>query len=146
MEWNEEPLSDAELDALLPEWKVEGPLARLTATKLHQPRRLRIAGGSLLALAALLAAAFFVARPRRPPVVTEDVPAGFTPIPYTLPLADGESESVVRMNVPVAALASTGLRIPAADPSAIVTADVIVGADGRARAVRLVSAVSGGIE
>jgi hypothetical protein len=41
--------------------------------------------------------------------------------------------------VPVAALIAAGLPVRTADPGALVQADVVVGQDGRPRAVRLVS-------
>jgi len=66
----------------------------------------------------------------------------FLQIPYTLPLAPYERASVVRMELPVAALISAGLPIQTANPGAQAQADVMMGEDGRVRAVRLIS-VSG---
>jgi hypothetical protein len=43
------------------------------------------------------------------------------------------------MDLPVSALTNAGFSLPAADPTGTVTADVLVGEDGRAHAVRLVS-------
>jgi hypothetical protein len=43
------------------------------------------------------------------------------------------------MNVPVSALIAAGLQVPAVDPGMQVVADVVVGQDGRARALRLVA-------
>jgi hypothetical protein len=46
---------------------------------------------------------------------------------------------VVRMEVPVSALIAAGLRPHIADQGAQAEVDVIVGQDGRPRAVRLIS-------
>jgi hypothetical protein len=63
----------------------------------------------------------------------------FLQIPYTLPLQPYERASVVRMEMPVAALISAGLPIQTANTGAQAQADVVIGEDGRARAVRLIS-------
>jgi hypothetical protein len=62
----------------------------------------------------------------------------FVPIPYLAPPSPYERIQVVRMQLPVAALIAAGLQIRRADPGGRVDADVVVGQDGRARAVRLV--------
>ena len=69
-----------------------------------------------------------------------DGEAPFVPIPFVAPLDSYETGTVVRVNVRVAQLIGSGFAIPLADPAAIVVADVLVGDDGRAHAVRLVSA------
>jgi len=56
-----------------------------------------------------------------------------------MPLAPNERADVVRMDVPVAALIAAGLPMRVQDMSANASADVLVGEDGRARAVRLIS-------
>jgi hypothetical protein len=63
----------------------------------------------------------------------------FVAIPYVAPLAPYERAEVVRMQLPVSALMAAGLRVGAVDPGAQVMADVLVGQDGRARALRLVT-------
>ncbi len=63
----------------------------------------------------------------------------FIAIPYTMPLEPYEQAAVVRMDVPAMALIAVGLPVEGADPSARVQTDVLVGQDGRARAVRLIS-------
>jgi hypothetical protein len=63
----------------------------------------------------------------------------FIAIPYTLPLEPYERANVMRMDVPVAALIAAGLPMNMVDPGARARADVLVGQDGRARAVRLIS-------
>lgn len=62
----------------------------------------------------------------------------FVPIPYVAPLAPYERPQVVRMDVPMMALVAAGVPVHAPDLSGAVTADVLVGQDGRALAVRLV--------
>lgn len=83
-------------------------------------------------------------RPVRPVRVAEPRPAGqeeqaFVSIPYTMPLGPDERANVLRMDVPVSALIAAGLPMRVWDMSANASADVLVGEDGRARAVRLVS-------
>jgi len=68
--------------------------------------------------------------------------APFIAIPYTPPLDPRERLDVVRMDMPVAALIAAGVPVGMADPASHVRTDVLVGEDGRARAVRLVAAVS----
>jgi hypothetical protein len=63
----------------------------------------------------------------------------FIPIPYVAPPGPYERVEVVRMDLPVAALLSAGLRVETADPSGFAQADVVVGQDGSPRAVRLIS-------
>jgi anti-sigma-K factor RskA len=82
-------------------------------------------------------------RIRRPPVEPQpqaavEAEAPFVELPWIVPLSPGESASVVRMNLAVSALISAGLSIDA-DPTGSAAADVVVGMDGRAHAVRLVS-------
>ena len=59
-----------------------------------------------------------------------------------MPLAPNERANVVRMDVPVAALITAGLPMRVHDVSANASADVLVGEDGRARAVRLLASDS----
>jgi hypothetical protein len=94
--------------------------------------------------AASLAAAFFIGNrystePSPPLAETSSQDQPFVPIPYVTPLAPYERANVVRVNVPVAALLAAGLPVAAADAGATAQADLVVGPDGRARAVRLVS-------
>lgn len=63
----------------------------------------------------------------------------FIAIPYTSPLEPYERADVMRMDLPVSALIAAGLPMSMADPAALARADVLVGQDGRARAIRLVS-------
>lgn len=63
----------------------------------------------------------------------------FVRIPYSLPLAPYERAEIVRMEMPVSALAAAGIRISTADTSARAQADLVIGEDGMARAVRIIS-------
>jgi hypothetical protein len=63
----------------------------------------------------------------------------FVAVPYSMPIGPNERAELVRVNVSVAALEQWGLRVSAFDPGQRVNADVVIGEDGLARAVRLVS-------
>jgi hypothetical protein len=63
----------------------------------------------------------------------------FMPLPGAAGLPDLESGSVVRIAVPVGALPEYGLDIVQIGPKTMVDADVLVGQDGLARAIRLVT-------
>jgi hypothetical protein len=90
------------------------------------------------ALAASLAvAAFLLHRPAPVPEPKQDEP--FVQIPYVVPPAPYERTQVMRMDVPVTALIAAGFEVHVADPGASVLADVLVGQDGRAHAIRLVT-------
>jgi hypothetical protein len=114
----------------------------------HRKRRLSwmIAGGAVAASVAAVLIVGPVREHRSPPVpsatVAEDVQESeqpFVPIPYVAPLGAYERAEIVRMEVPVAALIAAGFPMRTADPGARAEADVVVGQDGRARAVRLIS-------
>jgi len=66
--------------------------------------------------------------------------AAFVGIPYLPPLDPHENATIVRMNIRVATLIAVGYRVTA-DPETIVPADVLVGEDGRAHAVRVLSGI-----
>jgi len=113
----------------------------------HRKRRLlwMIASG---AIAAWIAVALIFSVRQRPlaPIpsatVTEDPQQSeqpFVPIPYVTPLGAYERAEIVRVEVPVAALIAAGFSMRTTDPGARAEAEVIVGQDGRARAVRLIS-------
>jgi hypothetical protein len=72
-----------------------------------------------------------------PPSGEENQP--FVTIPYTVPLAPEERTTVIRMEIPVAALMAAGFSVPASDLGGTVEADVLVSEDGRARAIRPIS-------
>jgi hypothetical protein len=154
MEPSMEPNDDSELTRLLREWQapetpawLEGRVLAHRDPHRHAARwRRQFAAG--LALAATLAAAAMLVVRRPPPLpaaatevaVAADQP--FVPVPYVMPLDSYETARVLRMNVPVAALLAAGYQVPVVDPTATLEADVLVGDDGRAHAVRLVSGLS----
>ncbi len=71
-----------------------------------------------------------------PPVIR---PEGFVAVPAAAGLPQFESGVIVRMSLPVTALPSYGVDISPASSDQPVEADVLVGQDGRARAIRLVN-------
>jgi len=71
-----------------------------------------------------------------PPVIR---PAGFVPVPAAASLPQFESGVIVRMALPAAALPSYGVDISRASSDQPIEADVLVGQDGLARAIRLVN-------
>ena len=90
--------------------------------------------------AALFIGAWLLQKPPAPVAETVVVPdQPFVGIPYVTPLAPNERADVVRVQMPVAALIAAGVPVAVADAGATAEADVVVGQDGRARAVRLVS-------
>jgi hypothetical protein len=96
------------------------------------------------AIAASIGAVWFAEnrpaqRPAAPPAVEAEAERPFVPIPYVLPPGPYERVEVVRMKLPVSELIAAGFRMQTADLGAQAEADVMVGQDGRARAVRLVS-------
>lgn len=80
--------------------------------------------------------------PKRRPKPAPKPEQPFIAIPYTPPLDPRERIEVVRMDMPVAALIAAGLPVGTADPTSQVRTDVLLGQDGRARAVRLVTLAS----
>jgi hypothetical protein len=66
-----------------------------------------------------------------------EVTTEFLPFPYAEGLSAGERVQLIHVRLPGEALTFFGLP-PAADPSATVPADVLLGQDGTARAVRFV--------
>lgn len=105
------------------------PFAYARGSERGRPARVAIA-----LAAPILAAVLFLLGPAPVPSA-----APFVAIPYVAPIAPYERTSVVRVNIPVAALVAAGFAVHGADPGATLTADVIVGQDGRAHAVRLTS-------
>jgi len=71
-----------------------------------------------------------------PPVIR---PAGFVPVPAAAGLPQFESGVIVRVALPVTALPSYGVDISRASSNQPVEADVLLGQDGLARAIRLVN-------
>jgi hypothetical protein len=94
------------------------------------PRRTVLIG----ALAASLAAGVLLTP--RPSAIRGD---SFVPIPYVAPLAPYERASMVRMDVPVAALIAAGFEVRVPDAGVSLPADVLIGQDGRPYAIRPVT-------
>ena len=135
-----EPNDD--LDRVLREWRVPEAPAWLEARVIARRdalRRRHLFGGTALIVG--LAAALLVTirppapQPAAPVAVSEE---SFVPVPNVLPLDSYETGRVLRMNLRASDLISAGFSLPAGDPTATVRADVLVGEDGRAHAVRLV--------
>lgn len=63
---------------------------------------------------------------------------GFVPIPSAAGLPAFESGEIVRLGIPVTALPGYGVDIPAGAQAAV-EADLLIGQDGQARAIRLVT-------
>jgi hypothetical protein len=76
------------------------------------------------------------ARAQKAPRESAEEP--FFAIPYTVPLAPEERAGVVRITLSPSAMAAVGFRLPAIDAGSDAQADVLVGEDGRAHAIRIV--------
>jgi hypothetical protein len=141
-----EPDDDGELSRVLREWEApEAPAwleGRVIARRAARRRpRVLAAWGVAAALAA--SALWMVRRPEPrahvPAAVVLTADGGpFIPVPNVLPLDSYETGRVLRMDLPVSELTAAGYSLPAADPGATVTVDVLAGEDGRVHAVRLV--------
>jgi len=80
---------------------------------------------------------------RRPPKQSNVVtPSGFVDLPWTAGLPAFESGEIVRMDIPVASLPTYGIDISSGAGRGPVEADVLIGQDGFARAIRLVTTSS----
>ena len=77
--------------------------------------------------------------PSRRPAARVVRPAGFVVIPGTAGLPQFESGTIMRIELPVASLPAYGVDISPASDDQPVEADVLVGQDGQARAIRLVT-------
>jgi hypothetical protein len=120
--------------------------ALLAAFDAHwaQPRQKssRWSLGTAAALAAAIVVLNWLAVANTP--IADSVPAepvfdmtGFVPWPGAEAWPRFESGSLVRIDLPVSALAALGLPVPSSTVS-VVQADIVVGQDGFARAVRVV--------
>jgi hypothetical protein len=100
----------------------------------------------LPALVGVLAGAVLltVSMPHSSYRIADPVGPQFVEIPYVPPLAPDERARVVPMQIQIASLMAVGYRV-SGDPTAVVQADVLVGEDGRAHAVRIPSDHLGGI-
>jgi len=75
---------------------------------------------------------------RQPSPAPRTEAAEFTAIPFVAPLAPYERTQVVRMNMPASSLVAAGLDVRLSHSGEGPLADVLVGQDGRALAVRIV--------
>jgi len=73
-----------------------------------------------------------------PPKPADSEPQ-FIRIPYSAPLAPYERAEIVRADIPVAALTAAGFNVATSDTGATAQADLLIGEDGMAHAVRLIS-------
>jgi len=130
-----------------------GAREQLAAKLTHLPNRSRairwISAGSVAvaaAIAAMLVVTLIAPHKRLPAGNRAGDPDGnrsdtaFVGIPYLPPLDPHENATIVRMNIRVATLIAAGYRVTA-DPETVVPADVLVGEDGRAHAVRVLSGI-----
>jgi len=69
-------------------------------------------------------------------------PTGFVQLPGAAALPAFESGEIVRMDIPVASLPTYGIDISSGAGSGPVEADILIGQDGFARAIRLVTTTS----
>jgi hypothetical protein len=69
----------------------------------------------------------------------ENVEEPFIAIPYTVPLAPEERATIMRIALSPSAIAAVGFPLPSIDPGNDVLADVLVGEDGRAHAIRIIA-------
>lgn len=75
---------------------------------------------------------------RKPAEVAPESQLPFLPVPYAAPLLATERLEVVRVNLPANALTSMGVPIVGLEPNMRLNADLVLGENGLARAVRLV--------
>jgi hypothetical protein len=79
------------------------------------------------------------ARARKAPVSPVVRPVGFVALPGAAGLPDFESGQIIRMEIPLTSLPTYGLEILPDAQGSPVKADLLVGQDGQARAIRLVT-------
>jgi hypothetical protein len=133
------------------DWVVEaaeyGPPPTIERAVLQQIDQLETARRSRnrWVLAGAIAAALAIAwtggrRPDAPGLPTAAAIADqpFVALPYVVQASQNERTEVVRVNVPVAELIAVGIPVEGY-PGGQAEADVLVGQDGRARAVRLLA-------
>ncbi len=73
------------------------------------------------------------------PAPPDDDQPEFIRIPFSAPLGPYERAEIIRTEIPVSALTAAGIQVATADTGAKAQADLVVGEDGMAHAVRLIS-------
>ena len=109
-----------------------------SAYRARHPRKAPIwiyAAAAVVLLA--LGLSFHKRHPASPPADFVYNAQGFVALPYSQSGVPLESMAVIRVQITPSALSSMGVAVPAAASTARVKADVLVGQDGVARAVRL---------
>jgi hypothetical protein len=109
--------------------------AALLARLKKKPARILSWPVALEALAAAAVIAIAIGSSLRAP---KTVDTGFIPVPFVEPIGPTETAQVVRVRMPVGALAKWGMPVRAANLNQSIDADVVLGEDGLARAVRFV--------
>jgi hypothetical protein len=118
--------------------ETSGPSPGLEAALLKQlrkkPGRVFSWPLALEALAAAAVIAIAISGSRAP----APVDTGFIPVPFVEPIGPTETAQVVRVRMPVGALAKWGMPVRGVNLNQSIDADVVLGEDGLARAVRFV--------
>lgn len=129
----------------LPSPHVEAALMRAFAQQATAPRP-RVAWIPAFAASAALAAVVAVLvllvrdvpRPASVAVVAVSLPDGFVEVPGAAALPRLDSARIVRYELPLAALPAYGIDV-LRYPTSIVEADLVIGQDGYARAIRVIN-------
>jgi hypothetical protein len=108
-----------------------------------QPDRASWRWWGVAVAAATIVLALLVLRPTPPPpqsaeVASREITTDYIPIGYGAPLSPNEFAQIVRVSVPRSDMARFGLPIRLDAGPERVTADVVLGEDGVARAIRFV--------
>jgi hypothetical protein len=112
-------------------WSEQPESAPMAAPRWKAGLRVACASAACVVAALLLV--------RTPGPDRSDVPQQFIEVPFVAPLAPYERAQIQRMDIPVAALAAAGFPMRGPDTGGVVRADVVVGQDGRAHALRFLS-------
>jgi hypothetical protein len=109
----------------------------VAAFRARQPRKVAVWIYAAAACVIVALGVMFLHKPRTAVVYAYDAP-GFIALPYAQSGVPLESVVVIRVHMRPSQLSSMGVAVPAAASTAQLTADIMVGQDGVARAVRLV--------
>ncbi len=103
----------------------------------RHPRKIPLWVFAVAASVILAIGLAFMHKKQAPAVYVYDAP-GFVALPYAQSGVPLESVVIIRVEMRPSELSSMGVAVPAAASTATLTADLLVGQDGVARAVRLV--------